>query len=298
MKLLLILSLLFTSLFAQSDDDLNVFRESVADYYYRFLDFSTGFLYDENTSNYEYIKKHNKLRVYIDNSIDEDGHYKSSLSIRANIKLPKISENLYLTVDKDSSNQHEFEDESSLAQEKQKSRIGLKYYFLKEDKQSVYAKLGGRINFSGSKLYLKLGADKENKFEEITTYAYFNEYYYILDQLFKTEFGFDFRKQLSSNYILSQLNNITIDNDSKTYISNTLQLDQYINNKSALSYWSTLSTLYDDRDFETTSVSFNIKYHYMLKKWIFVDIIPSVVKHLTDEKETNKYLYVNYGFIF
>jgi len=296
MKHFFISLLFFATLFAQETDELESFRTNIADYYYRFLDFSTSFLYKK--SNYDYIKKHNKLRLYLDNRFDQDGKYKGSVSIRANIKLPKISKNLYFTVDKDSSNQKDTQKQSSLQEEKQRSRVGLKYYFLREKDQSVYAKLGGRINFKGSKFYLKLGADKENKFENITTFVYFNEYYYFIDKIFKTEFGVDFRKRLNKKFILSQLNNITLDQHSQTYISNTLLLDQYLNKKSMLSYWTTVSTLYDNKKFETTSVSFNIKYHYLLKKWIFVDFIPSVIKNLTEEKRTEKYFYVNFGFIF
>jgi len=299
MKKIFMIIIISNILFAKNQetkDEIDLFRESVADYYYRFIDFSTSFLYKK--SNYDYIKKHNKLKVYFDNSIDEDGKYKGSLSIRANLKLPKISKNLYLTVDKESSNINRDEKKSSLQTDKQSSRVGLKYYFLRDKDKTIYTKLGGRINLKGDKFYFKFGADKQGKLKDINTYLYFNEYYYIKDEKFKTQFGLDFRKNLSEKYILSELNDITIDDNSDTYLTNTLLLDQYLNKRSMLSYWTSVITLYDDHSLETDSVSFNIKYHYLLKKWIFVDVIPSVVKHLTDNKEIKKYLSVNFGFIF
>jgi hypothetical protein len=298
MKKILLLFIFANYLLAIEDANILSFRESVANSYYRFIDYSTSFLYKKNHSNYEYIKKHNKLRFYIDNSIDEDGNINSSFSVRANIKIPKISKKLYLTVDKDSSTISKIETKSQLQEEKQNSRVGLKYYFLRKKEQNIYAKLGGRINLRGDRVYLKFGADKANEFEEITTYIYFHEYYYIKNENFKSEVGFDFRKELNKNFTLSQLNNITLDEDSITYISNTLLLDHYLNKKSMLSYWSTIYTLYDNNSFESKSISFNIKYHYLLREWIFIDFIPSIVKNLTKEKDTKKYFSINFGFVF
>lgn len=282
-------------LFGFDEDDIYMFRNNISHYYYRFLDSSTSFLYDK--SNYDYIKKHNKLQVYIDNKIDDEGHLLSSLSIRANIKLPKLSNNLYLTVDKDSDNTNENKDISKLQEEKQNSRIGLKYYFLKTKNQNIYAKLGGRIKLNNNKIYLKLGTDRIEKYKYLNTYTYLNEYYYIKDNALKSELGMDFKKTISKRFNLSQLNNITFEDDSIFYMSNTLLLDQYINRKTILSYWTTLYSNYD-KSFEKDTVSFNIKYHYLLKKWIFIDMIPSLVKSFQDDKDTKAYFYLNFGFIF
>ena len=296
MKIFLFILIISNILVAKNRYDISLYRENIADYYYRILDYSTSFLYDN--SNYEYIKKHNKLRLYIDNFIDDKGNIKSSLSIRANIKLPKINKKLFFTIDKDSDNLTKNKQKSSLYKEKERARVGLKYYFLRESDQNIYAKLGGRINFKGNKFYLKFSANKSNNFEDIITYIYFNEYYYLKNKIFKSEVGIDFRTNLNKIYTFNQLNNITLDENSKTYISNTILIDQYLNKKSSLSYWLTIYTLYDSKYFETQNININLKYHYLLKKWLYVDIIPSAVKYLTKEKEISKYLAINFGFIF
>ncbi len=299
MKIFLLFFLLISSLYSLDEDELDSYKNNISDFYYRFLDSSTSFLYDKNQKNYEYIKKHNKLRLYFNNTIDKDGNIKSSVYIRANLKLPKISKNLYISVDKESDNSIDaMQNKSAVNKEKQNSRVGLKYYFLREDKQAVFAKLGGRIKLDGSKFYLQLGANKERKFNNITTYVYMHEYYYIKDQYFNTEFGVNFRKELNTKYTLMQNNGVSIDRYSNTYISNSLILDQYLNSIEMLSYWTTLSTIYDDNHFHADSVSFNIKYHRMLKKWIFIDVIPSVIKNLSDDKTIYRYLHINFGFIF
>jgi len=294
MKKLVLIFFIAKSLFALDDADIYMFRHSISNYYYRFLDSSTSFLYDK--SNYDYIKKHNKLKIYIDNSIDDDGDIKSSLSIRANIKLPKINNNLFLTIDKDSDNTLENDKISTLQEEKQNSRIGLKYFFLKNRDKNIYLKLGGRIRLSNTQIYLKLGLDKIQRYKHSNIYFYFNEYYYIKDNKLKSETGVDFKRKLSKKFNLSQLNNLTFD-DSKFYMTNTILLDQYLNKRAIMSYWTTLYTIYD-KSFEKDSMSFNLKYHYMLKEWIFIDMIPSLVKSFQDDKDTKAYLYVNFGFIF
>jgi hypothetical protein len=296
MKYFLFILFFINLLFAKNENGILTYHEAIADYYYRILDYSTSFLYDK--SNYEYIKKHNKLRLYIDNSIDDMGNLNSSLSIRANVRLPKISKNLYFTIDKDSNNLTKNEKKSELYQYKENSRIGLKYFFLKESDQEIYAKLGGRINLKGNKYYLKLTANKTNNFEDVITHLYFNEYYYIKNKIFKSEVGIDFRKNLNKVYTFSQLNNITLDENSKTYISNTILIDQYLNKKSLLSYWTTVYTFYDNKYFETQNININLKYHYLLKKWIYLDVIPSIVKSFIKEKDIRSYLAINFGFIF
>jgi len=136
-KLLLTAYLLTINLFAY-EDDFKPMRENIANFYYKFLDTSTSFLYDK--SNLEYIKKHNKLRFYINTSFDENGKFSISPSIRANIKLPKISKHLYLSVEKESKvTGNPNEKQTPKTKEAKSSRVGLKYYFRKDNNIAFFA---------------------------------------------------------------------------------------------------------------------------------------------------------------
>ena len=297
MRKFLVFCLLTVSLFAKQDDENFLYHDYVSEFYYNFLDNSTSWIY-KNKSNYDYIKKHNKLRIYINNQLDEDGKLNSSLSIRANIKLPKISDKLYITVDKDD-NTNTQNKEDALANEKQSSRVGLKYYLIRHNDKNIYLKLGGRPTFDGAKIYLKFGLDKVYNYNNFYTSLYFNEYYYFKNNIFKSNTGFNFRKKLNNTWAIGQYNDFTINHNQNNLIniSNTLLLDQYLDSKEMLTYWITLYTNHQNNNFEQNSLTYNIKYHKMLKKWIFIDIIPSVVRDLK-LKKYNRYLYVNFGFIF
>lgn len=299
LRVILFLLLFVSFLFSFDGQKIDRYKSSISEYYYHFLDKSTRFLYKKDHSNYEYIKKHNTLRLYIDNTIDDDGHRKSSLSIRANLKLPKISKNLYLMVDKESdTSASAYENKSEVKKQKQTSRVGLKYYFLKSPHTDIFAKLGGRVRLDGSGFYLQTGIHKYKKYHDINIYGYIHQFFYIKDSFVEHEFGVDFSKDLSEKFTLALNNDISIDDNKDTYLTNTLLLNQRYSKKVQLSYWTTLTTSYKDSSFETQSVSINFKYRKWLKKWVFVDVIPSVIKNLQGEKRTDKYLQINFGFIF
>lgn len=290
-KILFIILILSTNLISFEDKKTN-YRENIANFYYKFLDISTSFLYDK--SNYNYIKKHNTLRFYINNSIDKNGNLKTSPSIRASIKLPRISKNLYITVEKDSKvtdNPNEIETPS--IKEERSSRIGLKYYFIKDKDFSLFSKIGGRP----SKVYIQEGIEKLFKLDVHYFFTYFHENYYFEDKIFATEFGIDYKQKLDNTFVFLENNGIRIEDKQNTTLLNSFILEQYINPKSNLTYWMTLYSIkYNSLNLD--SISYNFKYHRMLKKWIFVDIIPSLVKNYNTRDNFDKYLYINFGFIF
>ncbi len=296
-KIIFLFSYFFTILVRAQEDTFLFYKESVADIYYRFLDNSTSFLYDK--SNYEYIKKHNKLRLYFNTSINDEGRIKSSPSIRANIKLPKLSKNLFLSIDKESKiTGNPNEQNTPVNKEEKSSRVGLKYYFKRDIDSAIFAKLGGRPTLSGNKIYLQFGTEKLKKIDFHYIFLYFYEYYYIRNKILKTQFGINYKKRLSNNLIFLQNNNINIEKKEPIFFDNSFVLEQYINKKTAFSYWISLFSQKENQNIKLNNISYNYKYHYMIKKWIFIDVIPSYVTTFRDKKETNKYLYINFGFIF
>jgi len=278
------------------DTDFKPMRESVANFYYDFLDTSTSFLYDK--SNLEYIKKHNKLRFYLNSSFDENGKFSISPSLRANIRLPKISKHLYLSVEKESKvTDNPNEKETPKTQEAKSSRIGLKYYFQKDKDHSLFAKLGGRPTLSGNKIYIQGGIERIFRQKGQYFFSYLHRDYYFKDKINVTNFGINYNKTINKTFSFLQNNNIRYEDKQKSTLSNSFILEQYITKKVNYTYWISLYSI-KDSSFKLNSLSYNFKYHRMLKKWMFIDVIPSLVKNFGQRSDFDKYLYINFGLIF
>ena len=294
-KLLLSISFLTINLSAY-EDDFKPMRENIANFYYKFLDTSTSFLYDK--SNLEYIKKHNKLRFYLNTSFDEDGKFSISPSIRASIRLPKISKKLYLSIDKESKiTDNPNEIETPKTKESRSSRVGLKYYFQRDNDIAFFAKLGGRPTLSGNKIYIQGGYERVFRQNNHYFFSYIHHNYYFKDKINLTNLGVNYNQKLSKTFAFLQNNNLRLEDRQKSTINNSFILEQFVTNKVNYTYWINLYSI-KEKSFKLNSISYNFKYHRMLKKWIFVDIIPSIVKNFNNRDDFDKYLYINFGFIF
>lgn len=295
MKKIFLLAL-FISLLKASDSDFFSYKKDVANFYYRFLDTSTSFLYDK--SNLEYIKKHNRLRFYLNTSIDENHNVKVSPSLRASIRLPKISKNLYITVEKESKvTDNPNEIETPTTQESKSSRVGLKYFFKRENNFSLFAKLGGRPTSSWNKIYVEGGIEKLYQYKNHYFFTYLHHDYYIKNKISVSNVGVDYKQKLDDRFSFLQNNNLRFEDKQKTALNNSFILEQYISNKVNYSYWISFYSLKDSY-FRLYSLSYNFKYHRALKKWLFVDVIPSLVKNYHEKNDFDKYLYINFGMIF
>ena len=296
MKKILIILIPLAGLLCAFDNDLIRYKESIANFYYDFLDSSTSFLYDK--SNIDYIKKHNHLRLYINTSIDKNRKVKISPSLRANIKLPKISKNLFLTIEKKSKVSDNPNEIKTLSTEESKSsRVGLKYFLKRNDDLSIYAKLGGRPTKSLNKIYIQGSIEKIYKYEKHYFFAYLHQDYYFKNKILVSSLGLDYRQKLDKKFSFIQNNNLTMEDKQKTTLTNSFIIEQYISKKVNLSYWTTLYSIKNNH-FKLNSISYNFKYHRALKKWLFIDIIPSLVKNFNQNHNYDKYLYINFGMIF
>ncbi len=294
-KILFNLILLFQILEA-NDSDFFSYRKDIANFYYEFLDTSTSFLYDK--SNLDYIKKHNHLRFYLNTSIDKNHKISLSPSLRASIKLPKISKNLYLTVEKESKvTDNPNEIETPTTKEAKNSRVGLKYFFKRENNFSLFTKLGGRPTASWDKIYIEGGVEKLYQYKKHYFFTYLHHDYYFKNKISVSNIGLDYKQKLDNRFSFLQNNNLTIEDKQKTTLDNSFILEQYVSKKVNYSYWITFYSV-KDSDFKLHSLSYNFKYHRALKKWLFVDVIPSLVKNYHDKNNFDKYLYINFGMIF
>jgi len=301
-KIILLLFITIFELFAQNKSlfSEDLIKKDLKHLLSHSIDFSTRFLYDKESNNCNYISKNSRFRIYFDNTIDEEGHLKSSLSLRAKVKLPKINNNLFFTLDKESTHSQENRDKSEIRDltSDNSTRVGLKYYFKNTNDTKIYTKIGAKLRLSSkSDIYLKAGATNLQKFDKFHLYSYANEYYYLLGKNFITQIGSNIIKKLNNKYTISLNNEIRVETHKNHYLYNSLILEHYLDKKTTLSYWCTLSSSYDTK-ITADSVLVNMKYQSMINDWIFYEITPSVVKSLKGTKKVSKYLHINFGFIF
>lgn len=302
-KYILLLFIMVFSLSAQDKElfDQDLVRKNIKHYLSNSVYVCTRFLYDKECNNYNYISEHSKFRLYFDNTIDENGKLKMSLSLRAKVKLPKINNKLFFTLDKESTSSQENREQSEIRDltSDNNTRVGLKYYFINENDTKIYTKLGAKLRLSSkSDIYLKAGATNLKRFNKFQLYSYLNQYYYIRQEKLITQVGSNIIKKFNTVYTLSLNNEISLETDKNNSLSNTIILEQHLGNSSIFSYWATLSSNFRDNIIQSESISINSKYQSMINDWVFYEISPSIVKTLQEDKKISKYLRINFGFIF
>lgn len=301
-KIFILLLILVLTLFAKekTENSGNIIRKNIKHFFAHSVSLCTSFLYNDDVNNCNYISNNSKFKIYFDTTTDENKNTKTSLSLRAKIGLPKIDNNLFLTLDKESTQSQENREHSDIRDltSDDNTRVGLKYYFKRSDDTKIYTKLGAKIRLSSSSdIYFKAGATNLKKFNNFDLYSYINEYYYIKADIFKTQIGSNIINKLNDKYTIYLNNEIRLETHQNETLHNSLILNQYLNKDSMLSYWTTLNSSYNS-SLISDSISLNLKYHHMINDWIFYEISPSLVKQLKDKKDIHKYLHINFGFIF
>lgn len=307
MKKILYLTLLISSiLFAETNTtwkDLSM-RGKVTNGYHKFLNAIDCFLtnYDDiNHTNYKKVSE-NKLYMIYSLKNSKDKPLEQDLYLRANIKLPLLKDKFEITLDKQTLSDIDNETidpEYDRSVEDEKPRIGLKYYFYKEPYSVTYANLGLRL-YSPYGIYGKVGGQKSFFLKKVQVILGQDFYIYFNDQHLASDTEMTFFYPLADYYDIEQKNRMLWRESSKTTeVDHILRLHQFINKRNRLQYQLTYSLINDDHcNFCQNWYGANIRYHHDLNDWLFVEIIPQILKRRENQFIQETALTVNFGMIF
>ena len=280
------------------------FREKITNSYHSFLNNIDCYIADYediNQSNYKKISK-NKLYLIFSFKNSKDNPLQKNLYLKANIRLPQTQKKLEITLSKQTINDMDNQNidaNNERALEDEKLHVGFKYYLYKERYSIIFAKLGFRLH-SPFGIYGEFAMQKSYFYHTLQTILESNIYYYINKDYIKASAAITFFKPLSDTYILEQKNEVLLDYESKSRkLKQTLRLYHFINTKTRMQYQLTYASFDDDvcnlcQDWYGA----NINFHHNVKKWLFFEVIPQVLKRRENSFEFEKIVTINFGITF
>lgn len=299
--ILLILTVLATpyTLYAEAS-----FRDKVTDTYLGMLTSIDCYFGDVNESNSDHYKKISKNKLYVISSFKhtKDHTLQSDLYIRANIKLPYLSDRLELTLDKQSVDyvdNQTVDSEYERGYEDERFRLGVKYYFHRKENTTIYSLLGLKL-FPPFDLFGKVGAQKSYFYHSLQTIIG-SDFYYYLNQSYYTGSGsLTFFQPLSDTYGIEQKNIITYsDKRENTIVEHYLRLHHFINSANKLEYQLTYTLIDDDMYYyDQYWYGASIKYRHHINKALFFEMIPQILKRRENDFVYEKAFTFNFGITF
>lgn len=215
----------------------------------------------------EEVRAGTHVRWQNDYVLTEGGMWRYTSNLRASFKLPKTRKSINLIFESD-----EEETLSEIIPENEqeiKGDLGLLYELTESERAnfSVRIKLSPSITFRYRYRY---------PISE-TFAATFTQEWFRRDNADGTLSRFDFDKKINDNFLLRQSNAVTRSEDYQgRKWASSLVLYQYINDKSALSYESSVTGVSFPEKY-TTNTRLGVRYRKnFYRKWLFYEIAPAV----------------------
>ena len=215
----------------------------------------------------EEVRAGTRVRWQNDYILTEGGIWKYTSNIRASFKLPKAKKSINLIFESDE--EETLQDIVPENEQEIKADLGLLYELTKSEraKFSVRVKLSPSIIFRYHYRY---------PISETFTMKYTQEWF-RRDNADGTLSRIDFEKNIYDDLLLRQSNSVM---RSETYQgkkwANSLVLYQHINDKSALSYESSVTGVSASETY-TTNTRLGVRYRKnFYRKWLFYEIAPAM----------------------
>ena len=288
---------------ATSDDSLDFIRSYLTQSYHKLLHSIDDKVKCEKSC--KILEKnnieHNNLQLITSFKTSQNNHIQFSLNLRGHIYLPKISKKLELTFSKESNEyihnkQTEYENENLVTDEN--VRVGLRYYFSRDEEYRFYTKLGFKIH-SPFGFYQALSIEKDFSYAyNIHSNSNITLYYFFYHSYFAKSGQLVFYKPINFSFLLEQRNKIYTnhDNHHNTHIKNDIKLYYTYNKNNILTYRITYATAdKTNKHFYKDWQGMSLGYIHYLKKWFYINTIPHLVQRRENHFKTEFALTVNIG---
>ena len=263
-----------------TDKISHTFREKTTHQYHRMLYRIDAFLSgseDFNKSSYATIRKSRMLILF---SFKEGPSV--DIHLRGKIVLPRFKNKVELTLSqKDNSevdNQRATTGYDDVVRDN-KARIGLKYYFLRQKRQTLYTKLSFK---TGKHLgpYLKLGYEKRRISDTFLETTFDNAlYYYLNGNNPAASTAITFFKPLTVDYWIAQGNKLFWEGDSKLFLNHTVVLYQIFDLKNRIAWKASYTTVWNSHEsFKQDDFTLSAALFHRFDKWFFAEAVPRFSK--------------------
>ncbi len=256
---------------------------------------------DVNNTKLEKIIYKNNLELITSFQYHEKDGFIPNLYIRANIILPKTNKRFEFTINKqtDSKLFNQKLDTQYHTVEDEKLHFGLKYNVVKENYFNFYAKLGTRVN-NPKDIYAKLKMIKYINFHDFMFFWDAQLYRYLLDDRVIASSSINFIKPLARELVLEDNCIITWkQKEETTDLDFITKLYHYIDKKSSMEY--RLSYTAEDNlycHYGPKEYDAHIRYRYMLKKWVYVELSPQLSKKKENNFALERTITLNFALLF
>jgi hypothetical protein len=223
------------------------------------------------------------------------------LYLRAKLYLPHISKKLQLTFDKMTTSKTQnqnFDKNYNTALAEDRVHLGIRYDFERLKNYDLYMKLGTKL--SKLDLYLKLGADKRYFFWDASILFNLQHYHYIFRNEDLLSTGVEVDKPLTDSSIFIHRDIASYDFDKE--ILNIDHIFEYIltlSQRDSIGFWLSYSSE-SSKELSYIPKTYNahIKYRRFLRKYLFIEFIPQLLKERERGYELEKLFRFNIGMVF
>ncbi len=267
--------------------------------YFRFLngvDMLLGGSKDLNRTSYRELRKSRLLLIF---SLKDNSKF--NLHLRGKFILPQLKNKIELTLSQD--DKHQMDNQESVQKnddviEDKKMRVGLKYYFLRQKRSSVYAKLNLKLSKPFGP-YLKLGLEKSHLSKSYLETTFDNAiYYYPSGNQLSASSSLAFFKYINNYYFIGQGNKLYYKGHDALYLNNTLLLHQVFDLYNRIIYKLEYSTSYSKKErLNEEAFALSAGYFHRFDKHFFLEVIPKFRQEREKRYRDEALVSVNFGIL-